>query len=337
MNLKVIIRYLLSLVLATFLLWIGFKDLNFGEIWSTLKEVNFTYIFISLVVLVISHIIRAARSMMLLQPLGYKPGLGNSFVALMAGYFINLVVPRLGEVTRCTVLQKMEKVPVAASFGTVITERILDLIMLVLLFLLALVIEYDRLYNFYTSFVNQKFENLAQLKFYFLLAGLVLVVMAISSYILFRIFKEKIVEHAVFKKISSLVKNIWEGMLSVRNVSNPFLFILFTVLIWAMYFLAAYIVLLSIPDVSSLGLAAGLSILVMGSLGMATPVQGGLGAYHILVSEVLILYGIEKSKGLIFATIVHESQLLFTLLLGAGCFIYSLISKKKEPHKIHQT
>lgn len=77
MNLKVIIRYLLSLVLATFLLWIGFKDLNFGEIWSTLKEVNFTYIFISLVVLVISHIIRAARSMMLLQPLGYKPGLGN--------------------------------------------------------------------------------------------------------------------------------------------------------------------------------------------------------------------------------------------------------------------
>jgi glycosyltransferase 2 family protein len=330
-GIKLALQYTISLGLAIVLIYFAVKDQNLSEIGATLKKANPLYIFISTIFLTISHIIRALRWRILFRPLGFEPTTKNSFLALMSGYFMNQLVPRLGEVTRCGVLQKNEQIPLAISFGTVITERLMDLVMLILLFLFTFYMEFDRLNSFFMDFLNERFGKINfNSPVLYILIGIFLFG-CFTVYFVYQRFKEKIHSNKVFSKLLGFVENIVKGVISIKNIKQWEAFTIYSFLIWAMYYGASYIVFFSLPATSQLSFLAGFSILLMGSLAMTAPVQGGIGAYHLMVSAVLVLYGLSEKDGVSFAFLVHSSQYFFTLIFGGLCFLASFYVKKRDP------
>jgi glycosyltransferase 2 family protein len=336
-SLKVALQYIISLGLAAVLIYYAVKDQNLKEIGETLKNANPVYIFISTIFLTISHILRALRWKILYRPLGYEPTTKNAFLALMSGYFMNQLVPRLGEVTRCGVLQKNENIPLPISFGTVITERLMDLIMLILLFLFTFYFEFERLNSFFLKFLNERFGKINfNSPILYILIG-ILVFGAFTLYFIYQRFKEKIHSNKLFSKVLGFVENIVKGVVSIKNIKQWEAFTLYSFIIWAMYYGASFIVFYALPATADLSYLAGFSILLMGSIAMTAPVQGGIGAYHLLVSAVLVLYGLSEKDGVSFAFLVHSSQYFFTLIFGGLCFLASFYVKKKEPATVNET
>lgn len=330
-SVKLAFQYIVSLGLGVLLIWYALRDQDINQIFDTLSKADPIYIIISTVLLTISHISRAIRWKILYKPLNYNPSFKNSFLALMSGYFMNQLIPRLGEVTRCGVLQKVEKIPLPISFGTVIAERLMDLVMLLLLFVFTFYIEFERLNNFFIDILNKRFQALNDFSAFFYAFAVVMVISGIAGFILYSRFKEKIHNNKIFSKVLGLVKNIIEGIISIRKIKERKAFIFHTLVIWAMYYGASFVVVYSLPQTSELSFLAGFSILLMGSLAMTAPVQGGIGAFELLVSAVLVLYGISEKDGMSFALLVHSSQYLFTFISGGLCFLATFyVNKKKE-------
>jgi len=336
-NIKIVLQYAISLAIAAALMWYVFRDVNVSDVVSKLKAADFKWIVASFFVGTLSHFSRAYRWNILYQPLGYKPTLFHSFIALMSGYFLNLLIPRAGEVTRCGVMLKVEKVPIASSFGTVITERVFDLLMLMLLFLFAFTVEFNRLSNFFISLFSSKIESAEKLTSTFLILATLGAIMAGLTYFLFRSYREKIIRMSIYQKVYGIAIKIWEGMISVRHIKQKGAFVFHTFAIWALYYLTAYLITFSLPQTSNLSMMAVFAVFLMGSLGMAAPVQGGIGAVHILVSGVLVLYGIPESEGLLFATLMHAATFIFTFAIGALCLLLSFILNKNKPVKVSNT
>lgn len=296
-----------------------------------LKDANYTWIFLSIALSVISHLARAYRWNLLLEPLGYKLKTFRTFLAVMVGYFANLLVPRMGEVTRCGVLKRMEDIPMTASIGTVVAERVLDFFVLMFLVLFTFIIEFNRLNQFLIGFFNQKAaqagQNIFQL---YILAGIAAFVV-VALFLLARIYKEQIKRNPLYLKIRSFLREMVEGLTSIKRINNKGAFWSSTVVIWLMYFLMSYVVFFALDSTSGLGFLAGLSILIMGGLGMAAPVQGGIGTFHAMVSGVLILYGISEENGVLFAFILHISQTIAVVFMGGISFLITLfISRNKS-------
>jgi len=243
----------------------------------------------------------------------------------MIGYLANSVFPRLGEVTRCGVLNRSDKVPVSLSLGTVVTERVIDLFLLLIITAITFFFQFDLLESYFNeglvSFKTKLIENWWMLLLFaiFGLAGL---------YILFYTSigqKIKIVE-----KIKTFIQGLWVGILSLKNVKNQLGFWASTLGIWILYFLMLYVITFGSPLTENLGILAGLSILVMGSFGMASPTPNGIGAFHALVAGVLVLYGIDYNEGIIFATIMHTSQFITVLVVGSLSLILVNLRHKKK-------
>ena len=327
-----ILKYLLSLGVAAFLLWYVYRDLDVHTMLSRFLEVNYNWIFLSMTMALLSHYLRAYRWNILLEPLGYKLKTHRTFLAVMVGYFANMLVPRMGEVTRCGILKKNDDVALAGSFGSVVAERVFDLIVLISLIIFAFFVEFNRLSEFLTEFFKGKLEgfnkNFAAIFFLAIAAGILI----ISVFIVLRVFREKVKRVPLVMKIRKLIYDLIQGILSIRKIKNKTGFWVSTILIWLLYYLMAYVVFFSIPETSKLGLLAGLSVLIMGGIGMSTPVQGGIGPYHLLVSGVLVLYGISADDGKFFAFLMHTSQFVMVIVVGAICYIISIFLKKEKQH-----
>lgn len=270
---------------------------------------------------------------MLMEPLGYTPKLLNSSVAVLTGYFANFIVPRMGEVTRCGTLYRLEKIPVNLSFGTVVAERIFDVLILLLLIGFNFVLEFDRLSSFFMDFFQSKLgkgDAGSGGVMLWLVLGLVIVSIPVVIYLIRnKALQAKLMQNAVVGKVVEFGKGMLEGLLSIRKLRNPGLFIVSTVSIWVLYYLVSYVLFFCIPETSVLGPLAGLTLLVVGSIGMAAPTQGGIGAYHILVGTVMVLYGLSKNDGLTLATFIHGTQMLFMLAIGALAFLFVLVKNGK--------
>lgn len=342
---KSALRYIISLGLAGGLIWFAFKDINLAEMLDRFARSDWRWIAVSCLFLLMAHVVRAWRWSMLMEPLGYKPGLFNSSIAVLTGYFANYIVPRMGEVTRCGTLYRLERVPVNLSFGTVVAERIFDVIILLIMIGLNFVLEFDRLSKFFTDFFMSKLSSgesnsSGSLLLIILLGGLVAVAAAGIYILKNKALQDKLQQNALIQKVVSFAQGMLEGLLSVRKLSSPGLFIFSTIAIWVLYYLVSYVLFFCIPETSSLGLLAGLTLLVVGSIGMAAPVQGGLGAYHMLVGSVMVLYGLTYNDGITLATFIHGAQMIFMLVIGALAFLYVLIQNKKtieEPAEITAT
>ena len=329
MNFSSIIKYSISLVLAVVLFYFAFRNVSLDEFLDKIAEVNYWWVILSIALSLMSHWLRAYRWNLMLKPLGYeKLSDFRTYLAVMTGYLANLAFPRLGEVTRCGVMKRNEKIPMSISFGTVITERALDFLILLSLIFLDFVVEFDRVYDFFISSVGWNVDADHTVNIVIIISSLVLIGVA-GILILKRILEHEF-ENVVLQKAHRILTDIVGGLLSIRKVKNISGFVLSTIGIWTFYYLMSYVIFFSIAETTDLGFGAGLSILAAAGVAMAMPVQGGIGAYHTLVSGVLIIYGIEATSGLFFATLLHTSQLVSILFFGGLSVLGTLFITRRR-------
>lgn len=330
MKISSIVKYTLSLLLAGALFYFAFRKVSIDEFFEKINEVQYSWVLLSIVISLFSHWLRAYRWNLTLKPLGYH-NLSDlrTFLAVMTGYLANLAFPRLGEVTRCGVMKRNEKIPMSISFGTVITERVLDFLILLSLIILDFIIEFDTVYDFFISSVGWD-VNTDHTTNIIIIVG-VLVLLGIGGILILKRILQHEFENPILQKIHRILVDVVDGLLSIRKVQNITGFVLSTIGIWLAYFLMSYVIFFSIVETSELGLGAGLSILAAAGVAMAMPVQGGIGAYHTLVSGVLVIYGIGATSSLFFATLLHTSQ-LFTLIVFGGLSVLGtvFISRRRK-------
>jgi uncharacterized protein (TIRG00374 family) len=287
---------------------------------------------ISIVCSVTAFVSRAYRWNILIEPLGYKPSLKNTTYSVIIGYFANLALPRLGEVTRCGTLNKAEKVPFDELLGTVIVERVFDVICLLIVILLTAFFEYARLGNFlllnlYDPF-KDKIQQYAQSPLF--IAAVIVLLVAVILFI--RAIRKNSGKHGFISKIVALLKGIVEGLKSVRKIKRPGSFVFHTIFIWTLYFFSSYVCFFALPATSQLDWKAGLFVLAIGGMSMSAPVQGGIGVFHLLVSQGLLLYSIPHEHGIAFATLIHSTQAILMIVLGSLSFAMLFFANKKKSH-----
>jgi len=313
-------------VVALALLWYAFRDVSIVEMLGRLGEVKFGWIYLSVLLSLISHVLRAYRWSILLKPLDYHINIFRSFWAVMVGYLANLAFPRMGEVTKCGVLKKTDGVKISVSMGTVVTERIFDVLSLLLIIVVTFLIEFGRLNEFFLDLFNSKISSDKIPPIELIVAMLVgLITIGIVLFIL----RKKIRSTEVYLKFISVFGHFKNGLFSIRKIDNIPGFILSTMGIWVLYYLMSYTILFSIPETSELDWIAGLAILIVGGIAMSAPVQGGIGTYHFLVAGLLTLYGIDQANGLFYATLLHTSQTLSVMIFGGLGLIVVSFTKKK--------
>ncbi len=331
-----VVKYSATLGVAAFLLWYVYRDFSFAHIKQYFSGLNYYWIALSVVLALISHYIRAYRWNLLLEPLGYQLKTNRTFIAVMVGYFANNLVPRLGEVTRCGILKKTDGVSMTSAFGSVVAERALDLVILIFLAVVTFIIEFDKLNNFvfekfYESFPDS--NSLYMLAFTIVSLGLVFVVVA---FFLFKLLKAKLHRNSVYIKIRSFIRELLSGFFSIRKLKKQKAFWVSTFGIWFLYYCMLIVVFYAFPPTVGLSLIAGLTLLVMSGLGMSAPVQGGIGVFHILVSSVLVLYGISTEDGKVFALVAHSTQFLTIMVFGGVSFIISVFMKKSSSNAVSE-
>ncbi len=271
------------------------------------------------------YIFRVLRWQMLIKAIGYDSNFFNVFSALSIGYFVSFVVPRLGEVTRCLSVKKHSQIPFMELLGTVIIERIVDLISLLIVLILTLILQFDQVIVFFHSTVFYPLYNGIVLKIINgnnILLIIILVTIALAC-LLFFYFRKYILERSP-KFILQFIKGFKEGLVSITKLRQKKLFMLYTILIWICYYFMTYFWLFVFKETSVLGWGACLTILSIGTIGRSVPIQGGgMGAYHFLVEKVVVLYGVGGLFGKTLATLIHAGQTFFTFAMGlVGLIIF---------------
>ena len=322
-------KYLIFTGIAVLLLYLVFRGQDLHKIANNLMKANYYWVLLSLFLSLLSYIFRAYRWNLLIEPLGFRPILLNSLSAVSIGYLANIAIPRIGEVSRCGALNKTDKIPVDKLFATVIVERSIDLISLIILMGLLLVFKFSFFGGFFeTSVINplcQKF-NIHNITWIALVIAL-LFLMILGTLIYY--FRESLLKNKIVLAAFKFGKGILEGIFSIRHMKHPFLFIVFTVLIWLTYLMMTYVIFFSIPATQSLTIVDALFILVAGGLGQVAPVQNGFGVFHGIVASALMLYGISFDDGLLYAIIGHESSTLFMIIIGLLAMFYTFIYRKR--------
>jgi len=322
-------KYILLLGVGVLLLWLTFRNENLGSIFDKIKHADLRWISLSLFFAILAFISRAYRWKMLIEPLGHHPRLSVTCYSLMVGYFANLAIPRIGEITRCGSLGKSENIPFNILIGTVIIERVIDLIMLAFSMMIVAAFEYDIM----KGFLNDKFieplgHQISSMKYaWVLFAGVT--VLFILAILMIRKNIAWLRSKPWFQKIERLVTGVINGIRTVVKMKKNGLFIFHTFFIWIMYFFMTWTCFFALDSTSHLGVKAGMFVLVIGGLGMSAPVQGGIGAYHWIVSQGLLLYQIPLTDGIAFATLVHTYQTLLVIVLGLLSLLMLFITRKK--------
>ena len=287
---KRMLRQMLPIVFAVGLLWYVLKDVPLTELAFHFRQANYGWLALMAGVMVLYHLMRAARWQLVLQALGYRPSLFRTAVALQAGMLASMIVPGAGELTRCGTLQQTDGVPIAQGIGSVVAERVVDLFMLAVLIGLTLLLEFSRMQTYFNKM------TVALPGWYVLAAGVILLVL--TSIAIWQVLRRPALrEHPLMSRLSGILEGLKKGFLAIRQLANPLLFISLTGLLQVLSWLGTYILLLSLPDAGMLPPKVALTILTVSSLGgLAVPTQGGIGTYHFLVSRALVLYGFSAER-----------------------------------------
>lgn len=314
-------------------MWLTFRHQDLSEIYEKIKQADPFWLAASLFLAVLAFISRAIRWVILMEPLGIKPKLGPTFYALMIGYFANLAIPRIGEITRCATLSKSEKLSFNNLIGTVIVERVIDLFMLFFSMLLVAISEFDVLGNF--------LQEKILLPIFSGIHGTKGILTVAAAGVLFTIVVvliiKKLGNNSLVTKLKKIVSEVSAGLKSVLRMKNNGWFLFHTFFIWFIYFLMTYVCFYCLPATSHLDMKAGLFVLVIGGLGMSAPVQGGIGAFHYIVSQGLLLFGVSYTDGIVYATLVHTTQTLLVVLLGTMSLLLMFLHNKKNAQSNHES
>jgi uncharacterized protein (TIRG00374 family) len=313
-----ILKFLFFLSIGIFLVWLAIKDKTDEELANiklALQQANYFWVILSIVVAGFSHYFRAVRWRILLKPLGHNPSVKNTFFSVLVGYLANLALPRVGEMTRCGILTRYEKIPFVEGFGTVIAERALDVVCVIIIFFIMLGLEFKRIYGIADDLifapVSGKLHVLMQKQLFLIIAASVLLfILALLFY-----YRKKI-QDLMSGKVKGFIKGLWNGLLSVKNVDRPILFITYTILIWFMYILQVYVCYFAFEELAGLSFSSAIVIMVFGSLAVIF-VPGGTGVYQLILIQILTtVYLISQPASFAFAWAVWTSQIFFILFAG---------------------
>lgn len=312
--LKSVITIVVSLAFAGFFLWLALKGLDFKVIQQSLSKANYAWVAFAGVFGLLAYWFRAVRWNLLLEPMGYRISNMNSLWCISFGYLMNLTIPRSGEVARATALYGVEKVPVDKSFGTIILERVVDLVCMLGFLGLTLVFKYDAILSFYEHSGVQLNPNK-------ILLGIIVLIVGT---ILFFAFKKRLASIPVLGKVIGFIDGIFQGLTTIFKLKQKVKFILYTLAIWISYYLAAYLVCFSLPETSNFTIADGFFIIVVGTLGMIIPASGGIGAFNLAMKYGFMALFISMGKsaelggemGLTYSFISLPLQLVLMLIMG---------------------
>jgi uncharacterized membrane protein YbhN (UPF0104 family) len=327
-QIKKILQVILPLTLAVLLFWWVYRDWDFNALVRVFRGgVHYEWFVLSFFLSVLSNVIRGLRWQQLLDPVCPGGRKSVTVLSIFVGYAANMLLPRMGEVARCGVLARTDNVSFTKSLGTVITERVVDVVCLLVITVLAVALQMDVFRAFFASnpAALSKMQRLAASPVLWggLLALLVTVV----------VLRRPIQRMPFYDKMKRVVAHLWDGMKSIRTLRNPWLFVGYSIALWGCYFVLFCIVKYFFTWNMPLGFFALLSGFVMGSFGVVAPVQGGIGAYHFMVIYTLVFFGISNADAGIYALVAHGLQTVFTLLNGLIAYVLvSLINKRSAAH-----
>lgn len=312
---KKIIRATALLLLGCALFYLAVRNQQWETFSSILASGNYMLVPVIIIVSLASYVFRNERWRLLAHATAHQPDRMNAIAALSVSYLVNYAVPRLGELTRCYLLKRKEKIPFELTLGTVVVERLVDIVMLCLVVLVALLLQFNQLANFALhhiwSPVLQRFSSGS-------FAAKIIGIAIILGFVFFLLrklagkFSGKI-ELAVFT----------HGLKSILKVKHKGLFILYTIGIWICYFLMTYLWAFSFRATGNISFLQAFVVMTAGTLGRSLPIQGGgFGAYHFMVTQVLLIYGISEQHGFALAVVIHAGQMIFSLLMGIWGYVY---------------
>ncbi|BFG70053.1 lysylphosphatidylglycerol synthase transmembrane domain-containing protein [Sediminibacterium sp. KACHI17] len=326
-------KFALFLGLGLFLVWWSLRQIpddKWGEFRNSLRNANYWLLIPVFVILIASHLLRALRWKILMEPMGYRPRSLNTFFAVMIGYLANLAFPRLGEVLKCTLLARYEKVPAEKLVGTIVAERAVDVVSLGIVFLLTLVTQYDILAAYGQELIGKLLDKggSVPMSVLLLIAGIILV-----GIIVIRVWFKQFAHLKIVIMIKKIIAGVWEGLMSIRHLKRKGIFILYSIGIWFLYTAGTWVGLLATSGTAHLGWGEGLSVLAFGSIGMiVTP--GGIGAYAFFIAKLLEEYNIPFELGFANGNLQWFAQFMIVLLAGGlSLLLLPVYNKKNNQHE----
>jgi len=335
MNLKNVfksLKYIASLLLAFGILYLLFKNQDPQKLLLDIQKVELKWVIFSMIFGGWAIVNRGLRWIVLIDALGYKSSKWNSIAAVSILYFTNLFIPRAGEISRCTALNQVEKIPVDKLLGTIIIERVIDFVFLFILIILTTIFKFNDIYKFYLVIYSQP-SDISNVN------NLILIISIISVFVLcFFYFNKLLRKSPLYDKILKFILGIKAGFNSIKKMRRKPAFWFHTFSIWIMYFLMTYICFFSMEETTHLTASDGLFLLILGGIGMIIPTPGGIGSYHAIVMIGLSVLGIGSifygnnenvsNPALLFPTIVHTAQTLVAIIMGLIGLLILFISKK---------
>jgi len=316
-SLKPILKIVIPLLIGLILVWYSFHKISFADLSSYLKNIDYLWVYLGAILGFLSHLSRAYRWKFLIEPLGYKLRFANSFMAVFAGYLINYSIPRAGEVSRATILANYEKVPFEKGFGTIVAERVADILVMVFIIIVTLLWKFNIIYNF--LFQNIDFQN--QLLIIFPLVFFL-------SFCFYQIIKKS--NHTFFVRVRSFLGGFVEGLMSILKMRQKWSFIAHTLFIWAMYILMFYVTSHSIAQISGLDFSIILIGFIAASFSVAAT-NGGVGAYPLAVYAAFSIFEVPETPSLAFGWVVWTSQTILIIFIGGLSLILLPIYNKFYP------
>lgn len=286
------------------------------ELLDNIVNANPLWLILSIVFGILSHISRAYRWKYMLEPMGYKPRFANSFMAVMAGYLANFGIPRSGEVLRAATLSSYEKIPFEKAFGTIISERIADVVVMLFIMGFTLLLQTEHLLTYFKA--NQINP---------LVTIIILILLVLAAFTGFWLIKRS--NLPFLKKIRKMAQGLIEGMRSIFRMKQKWAFLFHTLFIWVMYILMFYVISFAVPEMVPPGAGMMLAAFVVGSLAISAT-NGGIGVYPVAIGAILVLFGISKQSGEAFGWLTWGTQTLLVLVLGALSFILLPIFNRKN-------
>jgi uncharacterized protein (TIRG00374 family) len=309
------LKIIVPILFGIFLIWLTYNKTTSSEradVIKYIKEANYFWVFVSIVLGMLSHASRAYRWKFTLEPLGYNPKFLNSFMAVMIAYFANLGIPRSGEILRATTITTYENVPFEKAFGTIVAERIADLLMTFIFIFIALVLQYDMIIEVINLITDTLYLKLTSNPKLIILICLVAVVGALILYKGSQKIKNKIKSFAIGLK---------DGILSIITMKKKWAFIGHTIFIWTLYFLMFYVIFFSIPETAYTPISTAIVSFVTGSFTMAAT-NGGLGSFPLVIQETLNLFDISNQSGLAIGWILWSAQTILNIVAGVASFFF---------------
>lgn len=316
-----------SLIISAVILYFVYRDYDFSEFRTGLSDMKLGWLWAALLFSAIGPLLRGLRWNLLLEPIGYHVPYRDTILTVFTGYAANIIIPRFGEISRCAILDRNNAVPFSKSFGTLVAERFVDMILLILISVSTIILQSGKFIDLFAgkagistaeeasetvSAAVEKTPLLQNPTFWIITAAIILLI------IIFRLLWTRL---HIWQSIVRFVKDFWSGFLALRQVRNLPLFLIYSVGIWICYYLEMYLAFFCIESVSQVGPLAGLVCFVAGSIAVLVPTPNGAGPWHFAIMSMLVLYGVGVNDAKTFALVLHTAQTVTYLLCGALAWI----------------